>query len=158
MSSRAGARDYEDLSDRPIAMPRASLCASRTLARSAWGTGYATEAGGAIAGFAVADLVRRNVWALFVDPEMEGRRIGRRLHDVMMEWFAAQGRAVVGGERLTVAVGHEHRRRAREVLEPRGVHLGPAQHPVPRRPVLRAAARPGHERGVPLPPDQARPR
>ena len=55
------------------------------------GRGWVAEAGGAIAGFAVADLVRRNVWALFVDPEMEGRGIGRRLHDVMMEWFAAQG-------------------------------------------------------------------
>jgi GNAT superfamily N-acetyltransferase len=46
---------------------------------------------GAIAGFAVADLVRRNVWALFVDPQAEGRGIGRRLHDAMMDWFAAQG-------------------------------------------------------------------
>lgn len=55
------------------------------------GRGWVAEADGAIAGFAVADLVRRNVWALFVDPEMEGRGVGRMLHDVMMGWFAAQG-------------------------------------------------------------------
>jgi GNAT superfamily N-acetyltransferase len=55
------------------------------------GRGWVAEVDGAIAGFAVADLVRRNVWALFVDPEMERRGVGRRLHDEMMDWFAAQG-------------------------------------------------------------------
>lgn len=55
------------------------------------GRGWVAEVDGAIAGFAVADLVRRNVWALFVDPEAERHGVGRRLHDVMMDWFAAQG-------------------------------------------------------------------
>lgn len=55
------------------------------------GRGWVAETGGAITGFAVADVVRGNVWALFVDPEAERRGVGRRLHDVMMEWFAAQG-------------------------------------------------------------------
>lgn len=55
------------------------------------GRGWVAEVDGAIAGFAVADLVRRNVWALFVAPEIEGRGVGRALHDAMMEWFAAQG-------------------------------------------------------------------
>ncbi|HEX2080796.1 MAG TPA: GNAT family N-acetyltransferase [Longimicrobium sp.] len=55
------------------------------------GRGWVAEMDGRIAGFAVADLARGNVWALFVDPELEGRGIGRRLHDEMMGWFFAQG-------------------------------------------------------------------
>ena len=44
------------------------------------GRGWVAETGGRIVGFAVADLSRRNVWALFVDPAFEGRGAGRRLH------------------------------------------------------------------------------
>jgi GNAT superfamily N-acetyltransferase len=55
------------------------------------GRGWVAEAGGKIAGFAIADLRRGNVWALFVDPGMEGRGIGRRLHDEMMDWLFAAG-------------------------------------------------------------------
>lgn len=55
------------------------------------GRGWVAEVDGRMAGFAIADLGRRNVWALFVDPAMEGRGAGRRLHDAMMDWFFAQG-------------------------------------------------------------------
>ncbi len=55
------------------------------------GRGWVAEVDGGIAGFAVADLARGNVWALFVDPDFEGRGIGRRLHDAMMEWLFASG-------------------------------------------------------------------
>lgn len=55
------------------------------------GRGWVAELEGRMAGFAIADLARRNVWALFVDPEHEGRGAGRALHDAMMDWFAAQG-------------------------------------------------------------------
>lgn len=67
------------------------------------GRGWVAEIDGRIVGFAVADLCRSNVWALFVDPEHERRGIGRALHDVMMEWFLAQA----GVERvwLTTAPG-----------------------------------------------------
>lgn len=51
------------------------------------GRGWVAEADGRVAGFAVADASRANVWALFVDPDAEGQGIGRRLHDAMMEWF-----------------------------------------------------------------------
>jgi len=54
------------------------------------GRGWVAEVDGRIVGFAVADLSRSNVWALFVDPEHERRGIGRALHDVMMQWFLAQ--------------------------------------------------------------------
>lgn len=54
------------------------------------GRGWVAEVDGRIVGFAIADLSRFNVWALFVDPEHEGRGIGRALHDAMMRWFLAQ--------------------------------------------------------------------
>lgn len=60
------------------------------------GRGWVAEADGRIAGFAVADRSRMNVWALFVDPDAEGRGVGRRLHEAMMEWFFA----AAGAERV----------------------------------------------------------
>jgi GNAT superfamily N-acetyltransferase len=51
------------------------------------GRGWVCEADGEIVGFAVADLKRANVWALFISPEHEKRGIGRRLHDAMMDWM-----------------------------------------------------------------------
>lgn len=38
-------------------------------------------------GFAIADHLARNVWALFLEPEFERRGIGRALHDTMMRWL-----------------------------------------------------------------------
>ncbi len=55
------------------------------------GRGWVFEENGRVVGFAVADDVRRNVWALFVDPAYEGRGIGRALHDVMMRWLFEVG-------------------------------------------------------------------
>ena len=55
------------------------------------GRGWVAESGGRIIGFAVADLARRNVWALFVDPDSEGRGAGRLLHEAMMGWMFAAG-------------------------------------------------------------------
>jgi GNAT superfamily N-acetyltransferase len=60
------------------------------------GRGWVAQADGRIAGFAVADRRRMNVWALFVDPDAEGRGVGRRVHDEMMEWFFTAG----GAERV----------------------------------------------------------
>jgi GNAT superfamily N-acetyltransferase len=54
------------------------------------GRGWVAEVDGRVVGFAIADLCRFNVWALFIDPEHERRGIGRALHDAMMEWFLAQ--------------------------------------------------------------------
>lgn len=59
------------------------------------GQGWVAEIDGRIAGFAVADRERSNVWALFVHPDFEGRGVGRRLHDVMLGWFFEAGAAAV---------------------------------------------------------------
>lgn len=55
------------------------------------GRGWVADVEGGIVGFSIADLERSNVWALFVHPAFEGRGVGRRLHDVMMNWFFEKG-------------------------------------------------------------------
>lgn len=55
------------------------------------GRGWVAEVERRVVGFAVADLARSNVWALFVDPGFEGRGVGRRLHDTMIDWLFAAG-------------------------------------------------------------------
>jgi GNAT superfamily N-acetyltransferase len=58
------------------------------LSRRGKGWLYADE--NEIAGFAIVDLVDRNVWALFLLPEKEGQGIGRALHDKMLDWYFNQ--------------------------------------------------------------------
>ena len=59
------------------------------------GRGWVAEVDGRIAGFAVADHARRNIWALFVDPAFERRGVGRALHDTMLAWLFAQSEDTV---------------------------------------------------------------
>jgi GNAT superfamily N-acetyltransferase len=59
------------------------------------GKGWVCEVDGAITGFAIVSVVDRNVWALFVLPGYDGRGIGRRLHDLMMDWYFRQTRETV---------------------------------------------------------------
>ena len=51
------------------------------------GRGWVCESGDRLLGFSIVSLVDKNVWALFVTPGYEGKGIGRRLHDEMMEWY-----------------------------------------------------------------------
>lgn len=55
------------------------------------GCGWVAVGGGTVAGFAIADRSRANIWALFVDPEREGAGLGRALHRRMMDWLFAHG-------------------------------------------------------------------
>ena len=55
------------------------------------GRGWVVEVQGEVVAFAIGRATTRNVWALFVDPEHEGRGYGRRLHDTMLEWFRSMG-------------------------------------------------------------------
>jgi GNAT superfamily N-acetyltransferase len=54
------------------------------------GKGWVCEADLDILGFAIADVKENNIWALFVNPAFEKRGIGRKLHDMMMDWFFSQ--------------------------------------------------------------------
>jgi len=51
---------------------------------------WVCEVGGAIAGFAMVDVEKHNVWALFVAPEHEFKGVGKLLHDVMVAWYFAR--------------------------------------------------------------------
>jgi|SRR5687768_3763546 len=53
---------------------------------SSRGKGWVSESGGNIVGFCIVDLREKNVWALFVQPEFEGRGAGKQLHDQMLHW------------------------------------------------------------------------
>ena len=55
------------------------------------GRGWVAEVEGRIVGFAIGDRIGSNIWALFVDPAFEGRGVGRRLHDTMLDWLFAEG-------------------------------------------------------------------
>lgn len=54
------------------------------------GKGWVCEADNQLVGFAIADLQDHNVWALFLRPEYEGKGIGKRLHDIMLDWYFNQ--------------------------------------------------------------------
>ena len=51
------------------------------------GKGWVCEVDNRIVGFAIADLKEHNIWALFIDPVFEGKGIGYRLHQLMMDWY-----------------------------------------------------------------------
>jgi GNAT superfamily N-acetyltransferase len=51
------------------------------------GKGWVCEIENRIVGFSIVDLLDQNVWALFVHPEKEGIGIGRKLHDMMLDWY-----------------------------------------------------------------------
>lgn len=51
------------------------------------GRGWVCEVNGKVLGFVIVDLLEKNVWALFVDPSAEKKGIGKRLHDMMLDWY-----------------------------------------------------------------------
>ena len=51
------------------------------------GRGWVVEDQGEVVAFAIGNARTGNIWALFVQPDMEGRGFGRRLHDTMVEWL-----------------------------------------------------------------------
>ncbi len=55
------------------------------------GRGWVIESGHEVVAFAIGNAQTGNIWALFVDPEHEGRGHGRRLHAVMIEWLFSLG-------------------------------------------------------------------
>lgn len=56
------------------------------------GKGWVCEIGNTIVGFSIVDLKDHNIWALFLRPEFEKQGIGKKLHDVMLDWYFAQTR------------------------------------------------------------------
>lgn len=58
------------------------------------GVSWVAELEGRLAGFGIADRSSRSLWALFVDPEFEGRGLGRallaRLTECLFAWGAGR--------------------------------------------------------------------
>ena len=51
------------------------------------GKGWVCEIDDVIIGFAIADLVDNNIWALFIHPDFEKIGAGKKLHNEMMNWY-----------------------------------------------------------------------
>jgi len=56
------------------------------------GKGWLCEIEGDIVGFAIVDTVKSNFWALFVDPAYEGKGIGRKLVELVLDWYFETGK------------------------------------------------------------------
>jgi uncharacterized protein YccT (UPF0319 family) len=65
---------------------------------------WVCEIEGAIASFAMVDVQKQNLWALFVAPEQEFKGAGRQLHERMLAWYF--GRA----DKLRLSTAPEHTR------------------------------------------------
>lgn len=59
------------------------------------GKGWVCEVDNQIIGFAIADLKENNIWALFLNPQFEGKGIGQLLHRTMLNWYFSQTREKV---------------------------------------------------------------
>jgi GNAT superfamily N-acetyltransferase len=54
------------------------------------GKGWVCELDNHVVGFAIGDLEKNNVWALFVQPDFEGQGIGRELLIMLLDWYYSQ--------------------------------------------------------------------
>ncbi len=54
------------------------------------GKGWVCEINNEIIGFSIADLQDNNIWALFLMPGFEKQGIGKKLHQVMLDWYFEQ--------------------------------------------------------------------
>ena len=54
------------------------------------GKGWVCEIEHTIVGFSIANLKENNIWALFLHPDFEQRGIGRKLHNLMLDWYFSQ--------------------------------------------------------------------
>ena len=59
------------------------------------GKGWVCEIDGKIGGFAIADIIGKNIWALFLHPDYEGIGMGKILHHNMLDWYFTQTKELV---------------------------------------------------------------
>ncbi len=59
------------------------------------GRGWVCEINNRIVGFSIVSIIDNNVWALFIQPGYDKQGIGKRLHDVMMNWYFNQTNNII---------------------------------------------------------------
>ena len=59
------------------------------------GKGWVCEMDNVIVGFSIVDLKEHNIRALFVHPDYELKGIGKKLHNLMMDWYFEQTKETV---------------------------------------------------------------
>lgn len=55
------------------------------------GKGWVAEDDGQIVGFGIANKQTQSIWALFVEPDYEGKGIGKYLLQQMVTWLCSEG-------------------------------------------------------------------
>ena len=59
------------------------------------GKGFACEIDKKIVGFSIVDFVENNVWALFLLPNFEGKGIGKKLHQLMLDEYFSKTKETI---------------------------------------------------------------
>ena len=59
------------------------------------GKGFVCEKDDKIVGFSIVDFVENNVWALFLLPDFEGKRIGKKLHQLMLDEYFSKTKETI---------------------------------------------------------------
>ncbi len=54
------------------------------------GKGWVCEIDKTIVGFSIVSVSDKNVWALFIQPGFDKKGIGKKLHDLMIDWYFSQ--------------------------------------------------------------------
>src|SRR4051794_30436775 len=49
--------------------------------------GWLCEIENAVVGFSIIDMKEKNIWALFVHPDHEGKGVGKQLQQLMLNWY-----------------------------------------------------------------------
>jgi len=60
-----------------------------------FGKGWLCEIDKYVVGFAIVDLKNNNVWALFVRPDYEKKSIGKKLQDIMLNWYFSKTKQTI---------------------------------------------------------------
>lgn len=59
------------------------------------GKGFVCEIDKKIVGFSIVDFAENNVWALFILPDFEGKGIGKKLHQLMLDEYFRQTKETI---------------------------------------------------------------
>lgn len=59
------------------------------------GKGWVCTIENVVVGFSIIDMVDNNVWALFVHPNHDNKGIGKKLHQLMLDWYFTRTKQTV---------------------------------------------------------------